>query len=102
MKKFLVVFLILFLILFTALIKNSTKRVDDEIFVTRENIRSLNKDYENMKLENNYLGSTEKLIEYKKLFFEEDLIEKNIQEIRIISQKYNNLIIKKFNFIENK
>tara|TARA_Y100000022_G_scaffold190493_1_gene190717 strand:- start:427 stop:735 length:309 start_codon:yes stop_codon:yes gene_type:complete len=102
MKKFLVIFLILFLILFTALIKNSTKRVDDEIFVTRENIRSLNKDYENMKLENNYLGSTEKLIEYKKLFFEEDLIEKNIQEIRIISQKYNNLIIKKFNFIENK
>ena len=102
MKKFLIIFLILFLILFTALIKNSTKRVDDEIFVTRENIRSLNKDYENMKLENNYLGSTEKLIEYKKLFFEEDLIEKNIQEIRIISQKYNNLIIKKFNFIENK
>ena len=102
MKKFLVIFLILFLILFTALIKNSTKRVDDEIFVTRENIRSLNKDYENMKLENNYLSSTEKLIGYKKLFFEEDLIEKNIQEIRIISQKYNNLIIKKFNFIENK
>ena len=51
MKKFSVIFLILFLILFTALIKNSTKRIDDEIFALKENIRSLKKDFENIKLE---------------------------------------------------
>ena len=46
MKKFLVNFLILFLILFTAFIKNSTKRIDDEIFTIKENIRDLKKDFE--------------------------------------------------------
>ena len=37
MKKFLIISLILFLVLFTAFIKNSTKRIDDEIFVLKEN-----------------------------------------------------------------
>ena len=36
MKKFLVIFLIFFLILFTAIVKNSTKRVDDDIFIKQE------------------------------------------------------------------
>ena len=49
MKKFFVIFLILFLILFTAVIKNSTKRIEDAIFVKEINIRDLGKDFENMK-----------------------------------------------------
>ena len=44
MKKFFIISLILFLILVTAFIKNSTKRIDDEIFVIKENIRGLKKD----------------------------------------------------------
>ena len=53
MSKFFVVLLIVSLILSTALIKNSTKRVDDDIFILKENIRSLKKDFENIALENN-------------------------------------------------
>ena len=87
MKKFLVIFLILFLILFTALIKNSTKRIDDEIFVREESIRSLKKDFENIKLEYDYLSSTEKLLEFQNLYFDNELINKNIKEIKIINQK---------------
>ena len=49
MNKILVVLLIFFLILSTALVKNSTKRLDDEVFVLRENVRSLKKDLENIK-----------------------------------------------------
>ena len=51
MKKFAVIFLIFTLVLLTALIKNSTKRVDDMIFISRENIRSLKSEFENIKLE---------------------------------------------------
>ena len=40
MVKFFVISLILTLILFTALIKNSTKRIDDIIFISEENIRT--------------------------------------------------------------
>ena len=56
MKKFLAASIILFLIFFTAVIKNSTKRIDDEIFSIKENINSLKNDFENAKLEYDYLS----------------------------------------------
>ena len=98
MKKFPVIFLILFLILFTAFIKNSTKRIDDQIFTTKENLRGLKKNLENIKLEHDYLSSTEKLIEYQNLYFEDELIKKDIQEIRIIVKGLNNLELKQLEF----
>ena len=83
MKKFLGIFLILILVMFTAIIKNSTKRIDDEIFVINENIRSLKKDFENSKLEYDYLSSAEKLLEYQFQYFEDELIQKDINDIKI-------------------
>ena len=85
MKKFSVIFLILFLILFTAIVKNSTKRIDDMIFVLEENIRGLKKDFENFKLEYDYLSSTEKLLEFQNLYFDDELTKKNILKIRVIN-----------------
>ena len=99
MKKFSIIFLILSLILFTALIKNSTKRIDDEIFVIKENIRSLKKDLENTKLEYDYLSSTEKLLEFQNLYFDDELVKKDIQEIKTINQSLEKLKIEKFKFI---
>ena len=99
MKKFSIIFLILSLILFTALIKNSTKRIDDEIFVIKENIRSLKKDFENIKLEYDYLSSTEKLLEFQNLYFDDELVKKDIQEIKTINQSSEKLKIEKFKFI---
>jgi len=99
MKKFSVIFLILFLILFTALIKNSTKRIDDEIFVIKENIRSLKKDFENIKLEYDYLSSTEKLLEFQNLYFDDELVKKDIQEIKTINQNSEKLEIGQLNLI---
>ena len=98
MKKFSVIFLIVFLILSTALIKNSTKRTDDEIFTIKENIRALKKDFENIKLEYEFLSSTEKLLELQNLYFDDELVKKNINEIKIIDQstkklQINNLIL---------
>jgi len=100
-KKFSVICLILFLILITALIKNSTKRIDDEIFAKEENIRSLKKDFENIKLEYDYLSSAEKLLEFQDLYFENDLVKKSIQEIKIINNKSNKLEFKKLKLIND-
>jgi|TARA_B100000929_G_scaffold253566_1_gene214469 hypothetical protein len=99
MKKFSVIFLILFLILFTALIKNSTKRIDDEIFAIKENIRSLKKDFENIKLEHDYLSSAEKLLEFQNLYFDDELVKKDIQEIKTINQSSEKLEIGQLNLI---
>jgi len=98
MKKFSVIFLIIFLILSTALVKNSTKRTDDEIFTIKENIRALKKDFENIKLEYEFLSSTEKLLEFQNLYFDDELVKKDINEIKIIDQstkklQINNLIL---------
>ena len=101
MKKYLVIFLILFLILSTAIIKNSTKRIDDEIFAIKENIKILNMDFGIIKLENEFLSSTEKLLEFQNSFFEKELVKKDIQEMKIINIKLNKLEIEQLKFLDD-
>ena len=100
MKKFLVIFSILFLILTTALVKNSTKKIDDEIFVIEENLRSLKKEFQNIKLENDYLSSAERLMEFQDLYFDNELEKKNINEIKFIIKKSNKFKIQELNLID--
>ena len=89
MKKFSVILIIFFLVLVTTIIKNSTKKIDDEIFITKENLRVLNKEFEKMKLEFDYLSSAEKLLEYQRLYFENELNKKDISEIKNIKNRFN-------------
>tara|TARA_Y100000996_G_scaffold365794_1_gene310715 strand:- start:1339 stop:1644 length:306 start_codon:yes stop_codon:yes gene_type:complete len=95
MKKFYMIILISFLIFFTAIIKNSTKKIDDEIFETKENLRGLKKELENIRLEHDYLSSSERLIKYQSLYFENELIQKKVNEIVIIDKNFKQLNIKK-------
>ena len=83
MKKVVLAFVIFFLVLSTAIIKNTTKQIEDEIFTVKENIRVLKSDFENVSLEYDYLSSAEKLLEYQSLYFEDELIQKNINNIKI-------------------
>jgi len=99
MSKFFIILFILFLILSTAIIKNSTKRIDDEIFVIKESIRSLKKDFENIKLEHDYLSSAEKLLEFQNLYFDSELVKKDIKEIKKINQIFDKIEINQFSFI---
>ena len=99
MKKFSVIFLILFLILFTAYIKNSTKRIEDQIFAIKENIRDMKKDFENIKLEHDYLSSAEKLLEFQVLYFDDELVEKDIRNIKIINMMKKETEIRQFRLI---
>ena len=99
MKKLLVIFLIFSLILLTAIVKNSTKRIDDKIFVFEENLRGLKKDLENIKFEYDYLSSTRKLLELQNLYFDEELVKKKIKEIKIINKRLNKLEIDQLKFI---
>ena len=89
MKKFPVILIIFFLVLVTTIIKNSTKKIDDEIFTTKENLRILNKEFEKAKLEFDYLSSAEKLLEYQSLYFEKELNKKDISEIKNIKDRFN-------------
>ena len=101
MKKFFVTLFVFSLIFSTAIVKNSTKRIDDEIFVLRENIRDLKKNFENTRLEFDYLSSTEKLLQFQNLYFENELIKFDIQEIQTIIRKNNEIEIGQLSFNKN-
>lgn len=101
MKKFFVISLILFLILFTAIIKNSTKKIDEEVFVLKENLRGLKNEFENIKLEFEFLSSSERLLDFQQLYFEDQLTQKDINELEVISKNSNQLKTKKLKVINN-
>ena len=87
--------LIFSLIVVTSLIKNSTKKIDDEIYSLNENIRFLENRLKDTKLEHDYLSSSEKLLKYQKLYFENSLQKKSIDEINTIKILNNKLLINK-------
>ena len=93
MKKFLVFIIIFFLIVSTSLIKNSTKNLDDQIYLIEENILFLENRLNDAKLEFNYLSSSEKLLNFQKLFFENSLTKKPLKELKMLEIKNNNLIV---------
>ena len=99
MKKFFLITFIFFLVFSTAIIKNSTKRIEDDIFAINENLRTLKKDFANLKLEYDYLSSAEKLLELQNLYFDDELSKKSIQDIKVIIKSANKIEIKNYKFI---
>ena len=93
--------LILFLIVCTSLIKNSTKDLDDEIYSTNENLLFLKNILEDSKLEFDYLSSSEKLLEYQKLYFENSLQKKTLKELSTLELINNDIIIRELTIIGN-
>ena len=87
-KKILLLIPIIILIISTAFTKNSTKKLDKQIFETQEDIRALNDIYELVLFDYNYLTSPKKLMEYSKIYFDNELKKKEITDLKIF--KFNN------------
>ena len=100
MKKIGLVSIIFSLILITAVIKNTTKQIEDELFTMKENLRVLEAEYENILLEYDYLSSAEKLLEFQSLYFEDQLIQKSINNIKIYNISNNEKNIKDLKIIK--
>ena len=97
MKK--IVFTVIFvLILFTSFVKNSTKEIEDKIFMVNENIRPLKSELGDVLLEYNYLSSPNKLTQYQTQYFEKNLIKIDIMKIKKLTEKDNQINVS--NFIE--
>ena len=92
-----VVFAIIFiLILATSLVKNSTKEIEDKIFIVNENIRSLKVEFGDVLLEYNYLSSPGKLTQYQTQYFEKKLIKIDITKIKKLTEKNNHINVSDF------
>ena len=100
MIKLIVFTLTFILIVSTSLIKNSTKDLDDQIYSVKENILFLENRFQDLKLEFDYLSSSEKLLEYQKSYFENLLIKKSLKELKTLEIIDNKLIINELKISE--
>ena len=100
MKKLTIIIFIFSLIFSTAIIKNSTKKIEDEIFAVKESLKNYENELGDTRLEFEYLSSTEKLLQYQSQFFEKDLNQRNINKIKTITKKLNNLSIDNSNILK--
>ena len=101
MKKIILILIIFSLILSTAIIKNSAKKNEDKIFTVKENLRVLNFELDNIQLENDYLSSPDKLLEYQVLYFDDELIKKDIQTLKKIEINNDKIVITNFTLQKN-
>jgi hypothetical protein len=97
-KKISLVIVIFLLIISTALIKNSSKKNEDKIFNVKENLRFLNLKFKKIKLEYDYLSSPDKLLELQVLYFNDELVEKDIQTLKKIEINNDKIKISNFKF----
>tara|TARA_B100001093_G_C26517697_1_gene880366 strand:+ start:52 stop:357 length:306 start_codon:yes stop_codon:yes gene_type:complete len=95
MKKLFFFIPIIFLIFATTLTKNSTKKIDKEIFQLKENIRILEARYELTLLDYSILTSPKKLMEYQQFYFDDKFVQKKIENLSTIEILNNNLKIDK-------
>ena len=95
MKKLFFFIPVIFLIFATTVTKNSTKQLDKKIFEIKENLRVLQDKYELVMLEYNYLTSPKKLMEYQKKYFDNELLEADIENLNWIEDKNQEIKIKK-------
>ena len=97
MKKTFLICSVFFLIIVITIIKNSTKNIENEIFLTKENIRILTDKYDLALLDYNYLSSPKKLHEHHMKFFDKDFISLDINKINILKKDKEKIIISNFN-----
>ena len=95
MKKLFFFTPVIFLIFATTLTKNSTKKLDKEIFELKENIRILEDRYELILLDYNILTSPKQLMKYQQFYFEDKFIQKKIENLSKIKFLNNKLRIDK-------
>ena len=96
MRKAILLISILFLLIFTTITKNSTKKIEKEIYNSKENLRVLKNKYEMVLLEFDYLSSPKKLLEYQSKYFEDDLKQIDIKNLEKIIFSEKTFEVKKF------
>tara|TARA_B100000945_G_C20154733_1_gene490257 strand:- start:129 stop:443 length:315 start_codon:yes stop_codon:yes gene_type:complete len=101
MKKTFLFVVIIILIVTTTLTKNSTIKLENKIFSTKENIGILKDEYELIRLDYNYLTNPKKLLNYQSEYFENDLSKIDINKIKQLTINNEKIFIKDFKIINN-
>ena len=101
MKKIILIFSIFLLLIFTTITKNSTKNIEKKIYNAKENLRILKQKYEMVLLDFNYLSSPENLMEYQRTYFEDELKEIDIVNLKKLTFINNEILANNFINLKN-
>ena len=101
MKKIILFLSIFLLLIFTIITKNSTKEIEKQIYNTKENLRILQQKYEMVLLDFNYLSSPKKLMEYQSRYFDNELKEIDITNLKKLTLLGNEIQVKQFIDLKN-
>ena len=81
MKNYLIILFLIVLIILTSLVKTSTRDLEAKIFTNQEEIKMLSDEKDLILLEYIFLSSPERLFEFKKTLFEENLMSINLNKL---------------------
>ena len=90
MKNLLIIFSLIFLICFTAIIKTSSKKIEEKIFILNENLATLKEKYNLVSLENTYLSKPFRLINIMKNDKNIDYIYIEVIDKKILNKELEN------------
>ena len=91
MKNIIIIFSLIFLITLTAVIKTSSKKIEEESFILNENLSVLRKKYSLALLEHTYLAKPSRLIKIMKTNKNEEYIHLNILDLKNLSKFFKSL-----------
>ena len=84
MKNLIIGFCLIFLILITAIIKTSSKKIEEEIFILNENLFLLKEKYNLVFFENTYLSEPSRLLKIMKVDKNEDYVHLENKNFKIL------------------
>ena len=87
MKNFLILFCLIILISFIAIIKTSSKKIEEQTFILNENLSFLTEKYELILLEHTYLSNPSRLISIMKQNKNEEYIYLNVKDFKTVNKK---------------
>ncbi len=87
MKNFTIIFCLILLITLTAVIKTSSKKIEEQIFTLNENLILLSEKYDLVMLEYTYLSNPSRLISIMKENKKGEYIQLNSTDLKTVVKK---------------
>tara|TARA_Y100000816_G_C25830159_1_gene434155 strand:- start:96 stop:398 length:303 start_codon:yes stop_codon:yes gene_type:complete len=94
MKKLMITFCLIFLIIITAVIKTSSKKIEEKIFILNENLFLLQEKYNLVSFEHTYLSEPSRLIKIMKTDKNEEYFHLENKNLKILFENETELLNK--------
>ena len=87
MKNFIITFCLIILIAITAIIKTSSKKIEEEIFTLNESLFLLKEKYNLVSFEHTYLSEPSRLIAIMKINKNENYVHSENKSLKILTNQ---------------